>query len=125
MKPDQSQGACQAIEDAAALGIIFSSAYSFTEDVRAGLRMYERIRKPRATRVQVANPRTRTNIPELSEEMNMQVSQRCTPSQSISFTLKELADLITRYDMHKDVEVAMATSSESIMELVRRIEANL
>jgi salicylate hydroxylase len=31
MMPHQSQGACQAIEDAAALGIIFSDKYNFTQ----------------------------------------------------------------------------------------------
>ncbi|KAJ7429035.1 salicylate hydroxylase [Mycena latifolia] len=54
MMPHQSQGACQAIEDAAALGIIFSDKYSFTGDVVAGLELYQTIRKPRATRVQSA-----------------------------------------------------------------------
>jgi len=42
MMPDQSQGACQAIEDAAALGLIFSKAYSVTDDVRKGLELYRR-----------------------------------------------------------------------------------
>ncbi len=37
MMPHQSQGACQAIEDAAALGIIFSPEYNFTNDVEAVL----------------------------------------------------------------------------------------
>ncbi|TRM64901.1 hypothetical protein BD626DRAFT_567760 [Schizophyllum amplum] len=56
MMPHQSQGACQAIEDAAALGIIFSKNYpQYTHDVAAGLRMYEKIRKPRASRVQMAS----------------------------------------------------------------------
>lgn len=34
MMPHQSQGACQAIEDAAALGIIFSEKYGFTNGTR-------------------------------------------------------------------------------------------
>lgn len=51
-QPHQAQGACQAMEDAAALGIIFSDKYSFTNDVQAGLAIYEKIRKGRATRVQ-------------------------------------------------------------------------
>ena len=54
--PNQSQGAVQAIEDAACLGILFSDKYpQYSNDVAAGLRMYERIRKPRATRVQTAS----------------------------------------------------------------------
>jgi salicylate hydroxylase len=64
MMPDQSQGACQAIEDAAALGIIFSKRYKFTSDINAGLCMYERVRKPRASKVQAASARARTDISE-------------------------------------------------------------
>lgn len=41
----QSQGARQAIEDAAALGIIFSEKYAFTRNVTAGLELYHLIRK--------------------------------------------------------------------------------
>lgn len=63
MMPDQSQGACQAIEDAAALGIIFSEK-NFRGDVREALQVYEEVRKPRATRVQAAAARARENISE-------------------------------------------------------------
>jgi salicylate hydroxylase len=66
MFPDQSQGACQAIEDAAALGIIFGrrSDVDYTRDVARGLDLYEKVRKPRATRVQEASARARENIME-------------------------------------------------------------
>lgn len=67
MMPDQSQGACTAIEDAAALGILFSNKYNFTnssEDVKRGLQAYEAVRKPRASRVQAASARARENITE-------------------------------------------------------------
>ncbi|KAK4687379.1 N-acetylated-alpha-linked acidic dipeptidase, partial [Tremellales sp. Uapishka_1] len=64
MMPHQSQGACMAIEDAAALGIIFSDKYDFTTDVEAGLKFYEHIRKPRATRVQAASVRATENLNE-------------------------------------------------------------
>lgn len=64
MLPHQSQGACQAIEDAAALGIIFSKTYDFTQDVEAGLALYNNIRKPRATRVQSSSMRATENINE-------------------------------------------------------------
>ena len=64
MLPDQSQGACQAIEDAAALGLVFSRDYTYTSDVAEGLRLYERIRKPRATKVQQASARAREDINE-------------------------------------------------------------
>ncbi|KAG7527658.1 hypothetical protein FFLO_06720 [Filobasidium floriforme] len=51
MFPHQSQGACQGIEDAAALGLIFSRRYNYTGNIEEGLKMYESIRKPRADRV--------------------------------------------------------------------------
>lgn len=58
------RGAVQAIEDAAALGIIFSNKYRYAQDPQAGLQLYERIRKPRATRVQHASLRATENINE-------------------------------------------------------------
>jgi salicylate hydroxylase len=63
MMPHQSQGACMAIEDSAALGIIFSKKH-FTGDIQGSLEMYEKVRKPRATRVQAASLRATTNIDE-------------------------------------------------------------
>lgn len=68
MMPDQSQGACMAIEDAAAIGVIFSRNYGFANaesgGVRKGLELYEAVRKPRATRVQAASARARVNMAE-------------------------------------------------------------
>ena len=61
--PDQSQGACMAIEDAACLGLVFSKRH-FDGDIRKSLRIYEDVRKPRATRVQAASARARENIHE-------------------------------------------------------------
>lgn len=52
-----------AIEDAAALGILFSRAY-FKGDVGESLCMYEEIRLPRATKVQAAAARAASNINE-------------------------------------------------------------
>lgn len=63
MMPDQSQGACQAIEDAAALGLVFSKKH-FLGDIREALEVYEQVRKPRATKVQAASARARENINE-------------------------------------------------------------
>ena len=53
-----------AIEDAAALGIIFSDKYHFTNDVNAGFALYEKIRKTRATRVQQSSARAMENLNE-------------------------------------------------------------
>jgi salicylate hydroxylase len=63
MMPHQSQAACMAIEDAAALGIIFSKKY-FTGDVFGSLSTYESVRLPRATKVQAAAARASQNINE-------------------------------------------------------------
>jgi salicylate hydroxylase len=52
-----------AIEDAAALGIIFSKNY-FTGDVSESLSTYESVRLPRATKVQAAAARASQNINE-------------------------------------------------------------
>lgn len=63
MVPDQSQGACMAIEDAGALGIVFSAKYNHLS-VSDRLRLYERTRKERATKVQSASARARTDLSE-------------------------------------------------------------
>jgi len=63
MMPDQSQGACQALEDAAALGLVFSKN-NFNGDVKQALQVYEEVRKPRASKVQAASERARENLNE-------------------------------------------------------------
>lgn len=63
MMPHQSQGACMAIEDAAALGIIFSRKH-FRGDLSECLAVYEQVRLPRATRVQAAAAKAASNINE-------------------------------------------------------------
>lgn len=52
-----------AIEDAAALGIIFSQRY-FDGNVPAALAVYEQVRLPRVTRVQSAAAKAAYNINE-------------------------------------------------------------
>lgn len=52
-----------ALEDAAALGQIFSRDF-YPGSVHAALALYERVRKPRADRVQAASARARENIHE-------------------------------------------------------------
>lgn len=63
MMPHQSQGACMALEDAAALGILFSKRY-FQGDVLESLATYEAVRLPRATKVQTASAKAGYNINE-------------------------------------------------------------
>lgn len=63
MMPHQSQGACMAIEDAAALGILFRKEY-FHGDIAQALSVYEEVRLPRVTRVQAAAAKAAYNINE-------------------------------------------------------------
>lgn len=64
MMPDQSQGSCMAFEDAGALGFIFHKNFRDEYNVAEGLSLYEKLRKPRATRVQDASVRARENLNE-------------------------------------------------------------
>ena len=68
--PHQSQAACMAIEDAAALGIIFSKQ-NFTGDIFESLSIYESVRLPRATKVQAAAARASQNINERIGELQV------------------------------------------------------
>lgn len=52
-----------AIEDAAALGILFSKPY-FGGNVAEALEVYQEIRLPRATKVQASAAKAATNINE-------------------------------------------------------------
>ncbi|KXT02396.1 hypothetical protein AC578_178 [Pseudocercospora eumusae] len=63
MMPDQSQGACMALEDSAALGLVFSADF-YPGSVPEALKLYENVRHWRASRVQAASARARENIHE-------------------------------------------------------------
>ncbi|KAF9788257.1 salicylate hydroxylase [Thelephora terrestris] len=106
MLPHQAQGACQAIEDAAALGIIFSDKYSFTGDVEAGVSFYEKIRKNRATRVQQSSIRAGENI---SERIGF---ARLSPHEMAlaAATGKVTANEINLYKMHDHIAAEVAAS---------------
>jgi salicylate hydroxylase len=95
MLPDQSQGACQAIEDAAALGIIFGRSYQYTNDIRSGLQLYEEVRKPRASKVQAASARARENISErigFSSQKNSRWYAVAEEDQKL--TIEEINELV-------------------------------
>ena len=62
-----------AIEDAAALGIVFSKKH-FDGDVSKTLKVYEEVRKPRASAVQAASARARENIHERIGERTFRTS---------------------------------------------------
>lgn len=66
-----------AIEDAAAIGILFSKPY-FNGDVTEALEVYQKVRLPRATKVQAAAAKAAVNI---NERIGMsEVSQRLEAS---------------------------------------------
>ncbi|KAA8904951.1 hypothetical protein TRICI_005373 [Trichomonascus ciferrii] len=100
MLPDQSQGACQAIEDAAALGYIFSKKFNFS--VPDGLKIYEQVRKPRATKVQKASARAREDL-----------SERIGFSASVDKPGKLTIEEICGYDIKADVDRKAAALFDS------------
>ncbi|OIW34814.1 salicylate hydroxylase [Coniochaeta ligniaria NRRL 30616] len=104
MMPHQSQGACMAIEDAAAIGILFSKKY-FSGDVAEALAVYQDIRLPRATRVQAAAAKAAYNINErIGFSNNTNISQYKVEDETKKLTIEEM----NSYDMYKDVEEQLA-----------------
>lgn len=99
MMPHQSQGACTAIEDAAALGIIFSKKYAFTSNVEAGLSFYEHIRKPRATRVQAASARATENLNERIGFTSLTAPEAALAANEGKLTVNEMNE----YRMHDHI----------------------
>ena len=91
MLPDQSQGACMAIEDAGALGILFAEKYS-PLTVEERLRLYEQERKPRATQLQAASKRARVDL-------NERIGWSSKADRPGKLTIEEVCG----YDMHKHV----------------------
>lgn len=110
MLPDQSQGACQAIEDAAALGIIFSKDFAFANSaahISKGLQVYEQVRKPRASRVQEASARARENI---TERIGFS-SNTSNPLYKVADEKKKLTiEEMNEYDMYRDIQKKAAAS---------------
>lgn len=71
MLPDQTQGHSQAIEDAAALGLVFSEQYfrvnaatPAKDAISAALQRYEKVRMERAAALQDASAKAREDIRE-------------------------------------------------------------
>ncbi|RBR13297.1 uncharacterized protein FIESC28_08263 [Fusarium coffeatum] len=91
MMPDQSQGACMAIEDAGGLGILFAEKYSDLT-VEERLRLYELERKPRATRLQEASKRARENL-------NERIGWSSKDTKPGMLTIDE----VCAYDMHAHI----------------------
>ena len=104
MMPHQSQGACMAIEDAAALGILFNKDY-FNGDVRESLAVYQQIRLPRATKVQASAAKAAYNINErIGFSSNTSMSNYKVEDEAKKLTIEEM----NGYDMYKDIDQAFA-----------------
>ncbi|KAJ3467743.1 hypothetical protein FSOLCH5_003810 [Fusarium solani] len=104
MMPDQSQGACQAIEDAAALGLVFSKD-NFNGDIREALEVFEEVRKPRGTKVQAASARARENINErIGFSSNTDTTVYAVESEEDKLTIDEM----NLYDMKLHVKDVLA-----------------
>ncbi|KAK0661273.1 6-hydroxynicotinate 3-monooxygenase [Lasiodiplodia hormozganensis] len=100
MMPHQSQGACMAIEDAAALGILFSPKY-FSGDVAEMLSIYDEVRLPRATRVQSAAAKAAYNINErIGFSSNTSIGTYKVEDEKAKLTIEEM----NAYDMYKDID---------------------
>ncbi|KYK54102.1 hypothetical protein DCS_06058 [Drechmeria coniospora] len=104
MMPHQSQGACMAIEDAAALGILFGEDH-FRGDIDEVMAVYDDIRLPRVTRVQAAAAKAAYNINErIGFSVNKNISTYKVEDPKKILTIEEM----NAYDMHKDVEEQLA-----------------
>jgi salicylate hydroxylase len=81
-----------AIEDAGALGILFSSEYDYL-DITERLHLYELERKPRATRLQESSRRARTDITE-------RIGWSSVTDKPGKLTIEEVCG----YDMHNEIK---------------------
>ncbi|QPG94033.1 hypothetical protein C2857_004225 [Epichloe festucae Fl1] len=104
MMPHQSQGACMAIEDAAALGILFDRDH-FSGDIKQSLKVYSQVRLPRATRVQSAAAKAAYNINErIGFSVNKSTATYKVEDPKKVLTIEEM----NTYDMYKDIEEHLA-----------------
>ncbi|KAF7560224.1 hypothetical protein G7046_g3930 [Stylonectria norvegica] len=104
MMPHQSQGACMAIEDAAAIGIIFNKDY-FNGDIAQSLAVYQDVRLPRATRVQAAAAKAAYNINErIGFSNNKDNPNYKVEDEKAKLTIEEM----NAYDMYKDISEMLA-----------------
>ncbi|KAJ5663002.1 hypothetical protein N7507_003733 [Penicillium longicatenatum] len=104
MMPHQSQGACMAIEDAAALGILFSKN-SFNGNIEQTLEAYELVRLPRVTRVQAAAAKAAYNINErIGFSVNKDIATYKVEDPKKVLTIEEM----NAYDMYSDINEKLA-----------------
>ncbi|KAF3043273.1 hypothetical protein E8E11_000457 [Didymella keratinophila] len=96
-----------ALEDAAALGIPFNKDY-FKGDVKDSLAVYEKVRLPRATKVQASAAKAADNINErimfLGFSSNTPFSNYKVEDEKKRLTIEEM----NGYEMYKDIDQAFA-----------------
>ncbi|KAH8682622.1 salicylate hydroxylase [Xylariales sp. PMI_506] len=109
MLPDQTQGHCQAIEDAAALGLVFSDKYFQVNEAQPleaaigkALQRYEKVRMKRATALQAASAKARE---DLRERIGWAVEER--PGK---MTIED----ISGYDMESHLAKIVAQETEAL-----------
>ncbi|KAG8406519.1 hypothetical protein J3459_019208 [Metarhizium acridum] len=104
MMPHQSQGACMAIEDAAALGILFDRNH-FGGSIAEALAVYDAVRLPRVTRVQAAAAKAAYNINErIGFSVNKSTTTYKVEDPKKILTIEEM----NSYDMYKAIEQHLA-----------------
>jgi salicylate hydroxylase len=112
MMPDQSQGACMAIEDSAALGLVFSPQF-FDGDVTSALQLYQKIRHHRASRVQAASARARENIHErIGFSDNTDNPLYTVKDEEQKLTIEEMNAYNMRDHVAKEIEARKAGQDE-------------
>jgi salicylate hydroxylase len=122
MMPHQSQGACQAIEDAGALGIIFSAKYpQFTNNVEAGLALYNQVRYPRATRVQESSKRALENLNERIGFSSLPAHEERLAASQNKLTVAEM----NRYVMADEIQASVECVEGSTIDGGSRLLAQL
>lgn len=99
--PDQSQGSCMAFEDAGALGLVFHRTFREQYSVTEGLSLYEKLRKPRATRVQEASFRAR-------EDLSERIGWSSSTDRPGKLTIEEVCG----YDMRKHLDELVAAIAQ-------------
>ncbi|KAK5037669.1 hypothetical protein LTS07_001136 [Exophiala sideris] len=87
-----------AIEDAAALGILFSKKYF--RNVSEALAVYEQVRLPRATRVQAAAAKAAYNI---NERIGFSVNKDIA-----TYRVEDPQKVLTIEEMNADIDEALA-----------------
>lgn len=93
-----------AIEDAAALGIIFNKDH-FNGDISESLAIYQDVRLPRVTRVQAAAAKAAYNI---NERIGFSDNKGCSTYKVEDEKKKLTIEEMNAYDMYQDIDEVLA-----------------